>query len=109
MLDTRPLEQAVARVAAAASSPSRIILFGSHARGTADAASDIDLLVIERSIEDKAQEYMRLCDALGRPLPGHAIDLLLYDEEEYLRQRQVPGNVLHNAHIEGRVLHDGLH
>ena len=109
MLDTRPLEQAVARVAAAASSPSRIILFGSHARGTADAASDIDLLVIERRIDDKAQEYMRLCDAFGRPLPGHAIDLLLYDEEEYLRRRQVPGNVLNNAHIEGRVLHDGLH
>ena len=109
MLDTQALEEAIERVAAAASSPSRIILFGSHARGTADAASDVDLLVIERNIVDKAGEYMRLCDALGRPVPGVGIDLLLYDESEYLRRRQVPGNVLHTAHVEGRVLHDSLH
>ena len=109
MLDAQTLKQVIARVAAAASSPSRIILFGSHARGTADDASDVDLLVVERHIEDKAQEYMRLCDALGRPLPGLAIDLLLYEEAEFIRRREVPGNVLHNAHVEGRVLHDGLH
>ena len=109
MLETQALEKAIERVAAAASSPSRIILFGSYARGTADAGSDVDLLVIERKIADKAIEYMRLCDAFGRPMPGIGVDLLLYDENEYLRRRQVPGNVLHTAHIEGRVLHDGLH
>ena len=109
MLDTHALEQAITRVAAAAASPTRIILFGSRARGTADAESDLDLLVIERHIGNRAEEYMRLCDALGRPLPGVGVDLLLYDEDEYLRRRQVPGNVLHKAHVEGRVLHDGLH
>jgi uncharacterized protein len=109
MLDRQALDKAVARLAAAASSPSRIILFGSHARGTADSGSDLDLLIVERSISDKAVEYMRLCDALGRPLPGIAIDVLLYEEDEFLRRRQVPGNVLHSAHLEGLVLHDGLH
>jgi uncharacterized protein len=108
MLDTSLLQAAVSRMADAASSPVRIILFGSQARGSADSGSDVDLLVIERRIEDKAAEYMRLCDALGRVQPGVAVDVLLYDESEYLRRSQVPGNVLHRARSEGRVLHDSL-
>lgn len=40
-----------------------MILFGSYARGTADEGSDLDLLVIEREIPNKADEYMRLREA----------------------------------------------
>ena len=57
-----------------------MILFGSYARGTAVEGSDIDLLVIEREIPNKADEYMRLRDALGRLAPGVGVDLLLYQE-----------------------------
>jgi hypothetical protein len=42
------------------SSPARVILFGSYARGTADDDSDLDLMVIEREVPDKAAEHIRL-------------------------------------------------
>ncbi len=46
-------------------SPKRIILFGSQARGDADAGSDIDLMVIEPTVENTALEAARLYRAVG--------------------------------------------
>jgi len=70
MLDDKTMCSAVARLVAAATSPSQVILFGSYARGTADEGSGLDLLVIEREILNKADDYMRLRDKLGRAGPG---------------------------------------
>lgn len=108
MLDDETIQSAVARLAAAAPSAIRVILFGSYARGAADAGSDLDLLVVEREIPDKAEEYMRLRDALGRLAPGVGVDLLLYREHEYAERSQVPGHVLYRARKEGKVLYDAL-
>ncbi len=109
MIDMQTIQAAVAILAAAASSPSRVILFGSYGRGTADQGSDLDLMVIEQDLTDKASEYMRLMDALGRVAPGVGVDLLIYPLSEYERRSQVPGTVLFRARIEGQVLHDALH
>lgn len=109
MLDEQTIQAAVTRLIAAATSPSRIILFGSYARGVADSGSDLDILVIERDISDLAEEYMRLRDALGRLAPGVGVDLLVYREGEYTRRSQVPGHVLYRARNEGKVFHDSLH
>ncbi|MDP2825598.1 MAG: nucleotidyltransferase domain-containing protein, partial [Sulfuritalea sp.] len=38
----------------------RAIVFGSHAEGRASADSDIDLLVIEPEVKDRAAEMIRL-------------------------------------------------
>ncbi len=43
-----------------AARPERIILFGSHARGEAGEDSDLDFLVIESHVEDRAKEMVRL-------------------------------------------------
>lgn len=108
MLDEATIRSAAQRLANAASSPSKIILFGSYARGTADQGSDLDLMVVERDIGDRAAEYLRPRDALGRVAPGVGVDLLLYPLAEYERRSQVPGTVLHEVRVEGRVLLDGL-
>jgi len=47
MLADETIRSAVDRLIAAASSPARVILFGSYARGTADEGSDLDLMVFE--------------------------------------------------------------
>lgn len=109
MLDTNAIQSAVKRIVAAASGPSRVILFGSYARGTADEGSDLDLMVVERELADKAGEYLRLREALGRIAPGVGVDLLLYPLAEFERRSQVPGTILFEARIEGKVLHDALH
>jgi predicted nucleotidyltransferase len=109
MLDMQTIQAAADRLAAAASSPSRIILFGSYGRGTADEGSDLDFMVIEKEMPDKGAEYMRLMDALGRVAPGVGVDLLIYPLYEFERRSQVPGTILFRARKEGKVLHDALH
>ncbi len=103
-LTPEKLQSAVDRIVANIASPARVILFGSQARGEADNKSDLDLMVIERELPDKAAEYLRLKAAIGRM--GVGVDLLLYSEAEFDRRSQVPGTVPYWAKIEGKVLYD---
>jgi uncharacterized protein len=107
MLDALQLSQAAARLARAASHPATVIVFGSYARGDAAASSDLDLLVIETELPDKADEYLRLKAALGRI--GVGVDLLLISQSEFARRSQVPGTLAYRARTEGRVLHGPPH
>ncbi|MBA2592064.1 MAG: hypothetical protein H0U97_07320 [Gammaproteobacteria bacterium] len=65
MLDDKTSQSAVARLVGAATPPSHVILFGSYAQGPTDEGSNLDRLVIDREISNKADEYMGLRDALG--------------------------------------------
>jgi predicted nucleotidyltransferase len=47
MIDEATIEEAGRRIGAAAPDGSRVILFGSHARGEAHDHSDLDIMVIE--------------------------------------------------------------
>ncbi len=98
-----PQLEAAVRVLAEAARPERIILFGSHARGEARADSDLDLLVIESHVEDRAREMVRLRRAL-RPL-RIPVDLLVYSTEDVARWGQQPGSALYWALREGRVVY----
>lgn len=46
----------------------RVIVFGSHVEGGVRTDSDIDLLVIEPEVKDRAAEMIRLSALLGRQL-----------------------------------------
>ena len=104
MLTSQRLSEAVRRVAASATQPATVIVFGSYARGDADEGSDLDLLVIEPELPDKAGEYLRLKEAIGRI--GVGVDLLLYAHRDFQRRSQVPGTLPYRARAEGKVLHD---
>ena len=105
MLGPTQLAHAAARVAQAASRPATVIVFGSYARGDAVEASDLDLLVIEPELPDKADEYLRLKAAVGRM--GVGVDLLLFTQDEFERRSEVPGTLAYWARKEGKVLHVG--
>lgn len=104
MLDPTQLADAAKRVALAATRPATVIVFGSYARGDATEASDLDLVVIEPELLDKAGEYLRLKAAVGRI--GVGVDLLLYAQPDFQRRSQVPGTLPYWALKEGKVLHD---
>lgn len=88
---------------AQAAQPERILLFGSQARGDAREDSDLDLLVIEAEITDRAAEMVRLRRVL-RPLRIPA-DILVYSRDEVARWGDQPGSALYWALREGRTVH----
>ena len=53
------IDEAARRITAAAPG-ARVILFGSQARGEAGPDSDVDLLVVEPSVDDRFAEIVRL-------------------------------------------------
>ena len=103
MIDSATLAAAVATLAKAAPNAEQILLFGSYARGQANEESDLDFLVIEPIVENRAHEMVRLRRAL-RPLRVSA-DVLVYSRDEVTRWGQQPGTALYWALKEGRVVH----
>ena len=92
------------RVAAASSSPSKVILIGSYARGDATDESDIDLVVLQKEFLDKASEYRRLIAEIHTV--AFNVDLVLMREEDFEWKSLVGGTLPYWAKKEGRVLHD---
>ena len=84
--------------------PERVILFGSHARGTADVRSDVDLLVVcpvrgsRRALQVAMDRTLRGC--------RFARDIVILTREEFERDRHIPGTVARPAWLEGRVLYE---
>ncbi|OHC65668.1 MAG: DNA polymerase subunit beta [Rhodocyclales bacterium RIFCSPLOWO2_02_FULL_63_24] len=104
MLSQQAIEEVVRRTVAAAHAPSRVIVFGSYARGDADEGSDLDLMVIERDVPSKGEEMLRLNRAIG--WVGKGVDVLVYSEQEFERRSAVPGTTPYWARREGKVLFD---
>jgi predicted nucleotidyltransferase len=96
------IELAGQRLAEAASSPARVILFGSAARGELTRDSDLDFLVIERDVVSCVEEAVRLRDAVGRV--GRPVDVIVMDEGLAARRAKVRGTMVHHALREGRVI-----
>ena len=60
-------------------------LFGSWARGEADALSDIDVIVVAESKRPFVERFRDYPDVIRAPT---GIDLLIYTPEEFARERQ---------------------
>ena len=83
--------------------PDKIVLFGSHARGTAGPDSDVDLLVIMpvNGSKRKTQVAIR-CAVHDIPV---AKDIVVVTPGEVEQQRQVIGTLIRPALKEGRTLY----
>jgi uncharacterized protein len=92
------------RIAAASSSPAKVILIGSYARGEATEASDLDLLVLQKEFTSKASEYQRLISEVHTL--SFNVDLILMREEDFEWKSLVGGTLPYWAKKEGRLLHD---
>lgn len=83
--------------------PEQIILFGSHARGTAGPDSDIDLLVVMPFTGSKRAKQLEMRLALHDiTLPK---DIILASPDEVARRRNVVGTIIRPALREGKVLY----
>lgn len=84
--------------------PSRIVLFGSHARGAATEWSDVDLLVILPNGSDKRGSAIEIRRALG-DLPV-CKDIVVATPEEVARRGHMVGTLLRSALRQGKVLYE---
>jgi predicted nucleotidyltransferase len=83
--------------------PEQIILFGSHARGTAGPDSDVDLLVVMPVTGSKRAKQFELRMALHEfKVPK---DIILVTPEEMGRRRHLVGTIVRPALREGKVLY----
>lgn len=83
--------------------PDQIILFGSHARGTAGPDSDVDLLVVlpvSGSKRDKEIEMRLALHNIHVPK-----DIIVVTPDEVARRRNIPGTIVRPALLEGKVLY----
>jgi uncharacterized protein len=71
--------------------PAKVILFGSHAEGTASAGSDLDLLVVvnddrlPQSYREKEQIYLEVARLLRDVRGMISIDLIVHTRPMYAR------------------------
>lgn len=105
MTDAHTIDAAAKALLAAAPAGSRVILFGSCARGTARLDSDIDFLVIEPEVKDRFGEIFRLRKAVEVVFGEAAqpVDIIVTDEERFRRSKGVPNTLAFEAASEGRM------
>ena len=80
----------------------RIVLFGSHAAGTATNDSDVDLLVVAETSLPPRKRY----SAVRRLVADYpaAFDIIVKTPDEHARSRSVVNTIVYFAEKTGRVL-----
>jgi predicted nucleotidyltransferase len=86
-------------------SPSRVILFGSHASGTAGPDSDVDLLVLFPTKPPRGMS-LRIRRRIQR---GFALDVIAMDEARFARRLALGDFFLREIQESGKVLYESAH
>ena len=84
--------------------PSKIILFGSYAKGTASESSDLDLLIIKETDEPKYKRVVTV-RKLFHAQPC-AMDILVYTPKEYHQLLNYKSLIPYIATKEGKILYE---
>jgi predicted nucleotidyltransferase len=97
------LAEIVQRLAAALS-PQRIILFGSHAYGAPGADSDVDLLIVVDEASQLTIEFLKRAHACldGSFLP---VELHFRSRKNFERRGRIRTSLEHEVSTRGRVLY----
>ncbi|MGH8576921.1 MAG: nucleotidyltransferase domain-containing protein [Gammaproteobacteria bacterium] len=101
---TEELLQEVVRRIVSVSSPNKIVLFGSWARGQARPDSDLDLLIIEASALPRHRRARRHRMALLGLFP--AKDIVVWTPDEVAQWQHVPNAFITTILAKGRVLYE---
>ena len=97
--------QAIAQLIAQKFDPEQIILFGSHARGNAGSHSDIDLLVVLKSLENWPKRGNPIRRAIGEQfiMP---VDVLVTTSDRLAEQRSNPYSFVNTALESQEILYE---
>lgn len=96
--------QEVINIIIAGYRPSKIIIFGSYAKGIAHDSSDLDLLIIKKTDEPKYRRAASIRKLFSsQPC---AMDILVYTPEEYEHLLHYKSLIPYIATKEGKVLYE---
>ncbi len=89
--------------------PASVIIFGSFARGEADADSDIDTLMIRptgvsESDEAWSSSVQQWIDRVGE-VSGNRVEVLEADEDDVSERLSRGGNVWQDIERDGQIIH----
>jgi len=82
--------------------PDKIILFGSHAYGTPNEDSDVDILVVMPA-RNQIDQACRIDDAIDPPFP---LDLIVRTPEKLAQRLAMGDTFLREILAKGKVLHE---
>lgn len=98
---TDPIAASLACLRGSVPPGSKVIVFGSQARGEARKDSDLDLLVVEPEVSNCFDEMARLASLLGRQLiPA---DVVVMSDAAFEEERTQPNTLAWRAMREGRI------
>lgn len=83
--------------------PDKVILFGSHARGTAGPDSDVDILVVMPVSGSKREKAIEIAVAL-HDVPV-AKDVIVVTPDDFEWRSQIVGTIERPAAREGKLLY----
>ena len=86
--------------------PEEVILFGSHAWGTPDAESDLDILIVLSHTDLTPIQRVRKAREAMRQF-AFPKDVIVVTRAEYDKFRHVRGSLTYDIDQRGRVLYDG--
>jgi predicted nucleotidyltransferase len=87
--------------------PEKIVLFGSHARGTSNEDSDVDLLIVMDSTASERERYLSVCRLLRpRQFP---VDIVVRTTREITEALDKGDFFLREILAEGKILYERHH
>jgi uncharacterized protein len=101
MLNAASIDQSARAILGACPAGSRVILFGSRARGDARTDSDVDFMVVQPTVSSRIAEAARLARVI-RALRIPA-DIVVVSRDSFDQWKDTPNSVCHEAARDGRV------
>ncbi len=95
--------------------PLKVILFGSHAYGTSDVDSDIDLLVVTRdefmpkTFSDRMDIYLAVAETLSEIEKDVPIDLIVHTKPMHAKFIALDGMFAQKILSQGKILYEKSH
>jgi len=102
-IDQNLVEEIVRRVTTVIAAE-RIIVFGSAATGEMTRDSDIDLLILEKSIGNGREDWLRVQEALVDL--GYPFDIILMTWQRFEETKNIIGGIAYPANKHGKVVYE---